>query len=134
LIKGSLLLFCIITGNNPQHPINSIKIELEGPYKLLHYMPYYSLLEWLLKCFVFQTIDLTLNILSHSEQKERIVQEVSAIVIKNVLDPFTMAVELIDYVSKESQLDESQTQTLQLLLKMLPHIRKIIPLIATSRK
>jgi hypothetical protein len=113
---------------NPQHPINEMKLELSGPKYFLQYLPLFSHVEFLFKCTLYQSLNLIMNIVLYSnvisvQQKEEIVKDVSGIIIKNALDPVSLAVDLIQYISKISNLDASHSDKLTTLIKLLPYVQ-----------
>lgn len=115
---------------NQDHPLHHMNIEKSGLSKLLNLIPFFSYVELMFKYVVYQTMNLVFeavvygNFLS-KEQKQQVVNEFSSIIIKNSLDPMSMAIELVEYSSQKLGADEQVSKQLAYVTSLLPYMKKV---------
>jgi hypothetical protein len=110
--------------NNEEHPINGMNVVGGVKGTVLSYIPGYKSLEHLFKCFVYMSLNATLQLLMSSsyfsnltnEQKDQVVIDLSKVFISNTLDPIGLATGLVEFTV--SKLDVGGIENYKLLMQI----------------
>ncbi|EFC47591.1 predicted protein [Naegleria gruberi] len=112
------------------HPIHQMKIEKSGLSKILNMVPFISYVETMFKYVIYQSMNIIFEAIRYSnllsqEQKDQLVEDVSKIVIKNSLDPMSLAVELVEFTSLRLGADPKVASQLSHVTKLLPYLKNV---------
>ncbi|KAL9648267.1 hypothetical protein ABK040_013886 [Willaertia magna] len=120
--------------NNKDNPIHQMKVEKSGITSLLNYIPYFHYIELMFKYVILQSMNILIEIILYSnkytaKEKEAMVNEISNIIIKNSLDPFSLGVEIMEYTVAKVGGDEVIASRISGAVKLIPYMKSVVNLI-----